>query len=250
MTKIFIASPAFDGKVTVPFACALAETRLYLASHAIQTEVRITTAGSLLVRERNDLVKMFLQSDATHMMCIDSDIAWQPQDMKKLIDHNEDFVASLYPARGERCFLYRGVYEDNKTMRASEKGLLEMEYIPAGFMLLKRRVLEKMVEHFPELYYEPKDATFKHTKGHCLFDTEVWEGEFWGEDYVFCRRARQAGFRIWIDPVIPIHHAGITGAFVEAIMQKEAQDKLALEAQRVKPEEQNATNTQQIKEIG
>ena len=169
MTKVFIATPAFDGKVTVPYACSLCDTRLYLAANAIETIVRVHTSGSLLVRERNDLVKSFLETDATHMMCIDSDIGWNPMSIKKLIDYNEDFVAALYPARGEKCFLFRGVYEENKRMAVSEKKLLQMEYIPAGFMLLKRCVLEKMIEHFPELYYEPIDENLKHAKGHYLY---------------------------------------------------------------------------------
>jgi hypothetical protein len=217
MKKIFIATPAFDGKVNVSYACSLCDTRLLLALNNIEVILRIHTSGSLLVRERNDLIKAFLETDSTHMMCIDSDIGWNPTDVKKLIDYDEDFVASLYPARGERCFLFRGIYGENKRMEISEKKLLEMEYIPAGFMLLKRCVLEKMIEHFPELYYIPKDESLKHTAGYYLFATELHDGEFWGEDYVFCRRAHQAGFKIWIDPTIALDHAGITGAFIETL---------------------------------
>lgn len=225
MTKLFIATPAFDGKVNVSYACALADTCLYLGSLGIQTVIRIHTSGSLLVRERNDLVKAFLASDCTHVLMIDSDIGWNPQDVQRLINADENFVASLYPARGgDKCFLFRGVYGENKKMDVSEKGLLEMEYIPAGFMLLKRNVLEKMIEHFPELHYLPKDASLHHTEGHCLFDTEVWEGEFWGEDYVFCRRARQAGFRIWIDPMIKLDHAGVSGAFIECLTDQKPEE--------------------------
>ena len=218
MTKIFIATPAFDGKVNVSYACALAETRLYLASNAIQSIMRIHTSGSLLVRERNDLIKSFLESDCTHMLFIDSDIAWNPIDVQRMINFDEDFVAALYPARGpEKCFLFRGVYGENKRMEISEKKLLEMEYVPAGFMMLKRNTLQKMIDFFPELYYEPKDESLKHTRGHCLFDTEIWDGEFWGEDYVFCRRARKCGFKIWIDPTIKLDHAGVCGAFIECL---------------------------------
>jgi len=221
MTKIFIATPAFDGKVTVPFACALCDTRLCLAVNNIDTIVRIHTSGSLLVRERNDLIKSFLATDATHMMCIDSDIGWDPMDIKKLIEFEEDFVGSLYPARGDNAFLFRGVYEDaNKKMSFSEKKLLQMEYIPAGFMMLKRGMLEKMIAHFPELYYIPKAPDLAHTAGHYLFATEIWEGEFWGEDYVFCRRARQAGFKVWIDPTIRLNHAGTTASFSEILTDK------------------------------
>ena len=92
-----------------------------------------------------------------------------------------------------------------------------MQYIPAGFMLLQRIVLQEMILHFPELHYIPKDASLAHTEGHCLFNTELQDGEFWGEDYVFCRRARQAGFRIWIDPCIALDHAGVRGSFSEVL---------------------------------
>jgi hypothetical protein len=219
MTKIFLATPAFDGKVNVQYACSLCDTRLCMAANAIDVIVRINTSGSLIVRERNDLLKDFLKTDATHILCIDSDIGWNPYDIKKLVDYDEDFVAALYPARGpDKCFLFRGVYEDeNKKMSISEKKLLQMEYIPAGFMLIKRHVIEKMIEYFPELYYEPKDASVKHMNGHHLFATEIWEGEFWGEDYVFCRRARQAGFKIWIDPLIELDHAGNKGCFMQCL---------------------------------
>ena len=221
MTKLFIATPAFDGKVNVSYACSLADTRLYLAANSIETVIRIHVSGSLLVRERNDLVKAFLETDCTHMLCIDSDIAWNPVDVKRMIDMEESFVAALYPARGpEKCFLFRGVYGENKRMDISEKKLLEMEYIPAGFMLIKRIVFESMILKMPEIYYEPKDESLKHTKGHMFFGIELWEGEFWGEDYVFCRRARQCGFKIWIDPTIVLDHAGVKGAFIECLTEK------------------------------
>lgn len=226
MTKLFIATPAFDGKVNVSYCCAIADTNLYLSSLGIQTVIRIHTSGSLLVRERNDMIKSFIASDCTHMLMIDSDIAWNPADIQKLINMEEDFVAALYPARGpDKCFLFRGIYGENKRMDVSSKGLLEMEYIPAGFMLLKRCVFETMQSHFPELHYIPKDESLKHTEGYCLFNTEVWDGEFWGEDYVFCRRARQAGFRIWIDPTIKLDHAGVSGSFMECLTDKPAENK-------------------------
>ncbi len=221
MTKVFIATPAFDGKVNVSYACSLCETRLFLAANSIEMVLRIHASGSLLVRERNDLVKAFLETDCTHMLCIDSDISWNPVDVKRLIDCEEPFVGALYPARGpDKCFLYRGVYGENKRMDISEKKLLEMEYIPAGFMLIKRIVFESMILKMPELYYEPKDESLKHTKGHMFFGIELWDGEFWGEDYVFCRRARHCGFKIWIDPLIKLDHAGVQGAFVECLSDK------------------------------
>jgi len=44
--------------------------------------------------------------------------------------------------------------------------------------------------------------------GFALFNCEIIDGEFWGEDYVFCIRARQAGFKVLVDPRIELNHAG------------------------------------------
>lgn len=226
MIKLFLATPAFDGKLNVSYAVSLAETRVLMAMNQIDTVICIKTSGSLLVRERNDLIKEFLKTDCTHMLCIDSDISWNPIDVKRMIEQNEPFVAALYPARGpDNVFLFRAVQGENGRMEVSQKGLLKMEYIPAGFMLLRRDLLEKMVDHFPELYYCPKNESLKNEDGFHLFAVELWEGEFWGEDYTFCRRARQAGFDIWIDPIIRLDHQGKCAAFAEILSNQPPQEK-------------------------
>jgi hypothetical protein len=98
-----------------------------------------------------------------------------------------------------------------------------MQYIPAGFMLIAKSVITKMREKHPDLYYEPKDKRNNPEPGYCFFNTEVWEGEFWGEDFVFCRKAREAGVEIWVDPLIQFDHAGTVGMLLEVLTQnKEA----------------------------
>jgi len=220
MIKLFIATPAFDGKVNVQYAISLAETVSLLHSHGIQVQININSSGSLLVAERNRLNKAFLASDCTHMLCIDSDLGWPSMAVKAMLEHDVDFVAGLYPARGENIFLFRPVYNDDKSIQKNEKGLLKMNYIPAGFMLIKRCVIEKMIQFFSHLYFEPKNDKYKHENGYCLFNTEVRDGEFWGEDYVFCRRVREAGFEIFVDPLIEFDHAGVRGCFMQILTDK------------------------------
>jgi hypothetical protein len=224
MTKVFIATPAFDGKTHVQYAIALAETHTLLASHGISIQISINTSGSLLVAERNRLNKAFLASDCTHMLCIDSDMGWPAGAVKAMLDHDMDMVAGLYPARGDKTFLFRPVYNEDKSLVKNDKNLLKMNYIPAGFMLIKKHVIERMVAHFPHLYFEPKNKDLKHENGYCLFDTEVFEGEFWGEDFVFSRRLREAGFEIWIDPLIEFDHAGTRGSFIQALTSEQPKE--------------------------
>ncbi len=222
--KLFLATPAFDGRVHVQYAVSLSETRLLLASQGIEVVININSSGSLLVAERNRLNKAFLATDCTHMLCIDSDLGWPAQAVEAMLKHDVDFVAGCYPARGEKTFLFRAEYNDDESLKTDGKGLIKMQYIPAGFMLIKRHVIEKMNAHFAHLYFEPKAANLKNENGYCLFDTEVWEGEFWGEDYVFCRRAREAGFDIWVDPMIEFDHAGTRGMFMQMLSQTKDQN--------------------------
>lgn len=214
--KLFIATPAFDGKVTVPYAISLADTVAVMQTNHISCEYRIVTSGSLLCAERNRLVMSFLHSDCTHMLCIDSDIGWPPNAVLGLLSKKVDFAAGLYPARGDKCFLFRPTLNpDGSVVVDKEKGLLSMQYIPAGFMLLTRNLLQTMVDDNPEMKFVPKDP--KADSGYALFNTEVYEGEFWGEDFVFCRVARNSGFDIWVDPMIEFNHAGIVGCVTSVL---------------------------------
>jgi hypothetical protein len=211
-----IATPAYDGKVHVPYAIALAETSFLLLKNNIEVVYNITTSGSLLVAERNRILGMFVESDCTHLLCIDSDLGWPAQCLIPMLLSDKEFVGGVYPSRGEKSFTFRPAVNEDQSI-ITDKNLLKMEYIPAGFILLKRSALTKMREKHPELYYEPKHESMKHAKGWLFFNTEIWEGEFWGEDYTFCRKAREAGVDIWVDPLIQFNHAGQIGVLIDAL---------------------------------
>lgn len=223
---VFVATPAYSGKVHVQYAISLMETRALLAANNVVMTNKITTSGSLLVAERNRLVEAFWQSGATHMLCIDSDLGWPAQAVVAMLQADKPFIAGLYPARGEKnSFIFRPFTNPDGSLY-HEGHLFKMQYIPAGFMLIKREVIGALREKFPELYYEPKDPNSKSEKAYCFFNTEVWESEFWGEDYVFCRKVREAGFDIWVDPLIQFDHDGTIGGFHEVLSQETPENEL------------------------
>jgi hypothetical protein len=219
--KVFIATPAYSGTVHVPYAISLAETHTYLLQNGIECVFQINCSGSLLVAERNRLIYAFMKSDATHMLCIDGDLGWPCVAVKEMVDADVDFIAGVYPTRKDNLFLFRPTYNPDKSIvKHPTKNLLSMQYIPAGFMLLKREAIQKMIDHFPELFFESKDSISPIPNGYALFNTELMGGEFWGEDYVFCRRAREAGLDIWVDPIIEFDHAGVKGMFAYVLTDK------------------------------
>jgi hypothetical protein len=218
LPKVFIATPAYDGKVHVQYAMSLLDTFHLLLANKYHPMVRVPTCGSLLVADRNRLIQMFWESGCDYMLCVDSDLGWSPFSVLNLLNSGKEFCGGVYPSRDGKGFTFRPeTLEDGRIVVCPETKLLKMQYIPAGFMLIKRTVIERMREKFPHLYYSPKDPRNKAESAYCLFDTEVWEGEFWGEDYVFCRRAREAGAEIWVDPTIEFNHAGVHGALIQAL---------------------------------
>ncbi len=222
MKSVFIATPAFDGRVHIPYALSLSETIFSLRMHNYEVKTHITASSSLLVAERNRAVQAFWESGCDYMLCIDSDLGWPAQAVLAMLDQDKEFICGVYPARGTggKEFTFRPVRHEDETI-VQEKHLLQMLYVPAGFMIIKRSTIEKMREKFPELYYQPKDPCNNPEPGYCFFDTQVWEGEFWGEDYVFCRRVREAGVDIWCDPLIEFDHAGDRGMLLSVIKRKE-----------------------------
>ena len=231
MPKIMIATPAFDGKVHIQYALSFANTVQILSNHGIGVQPCVVRSGSLLVAERNRLLEEFWQSDCTHILCIDSDLGWPAQAVLAMVDADKEFVAGCYPARSdkENSFFFRPQKDENVVLiqDARYKHLIKMDYVPAGFMLIARSAIQKMRDKFPELYYEPKDARCKTENTYCFFNTEVWNGEFWGEDYVFCRKAREANVEIWVDPLIQFDHAGKVGMLLELLRQAPERAKVA-----------------------
>lgn len=214
--KIYIATPAYNSVVHAEYCFSLFNTIRHLDSYQIDSIVSIKMSGSLLTFERNIILSDFLSTDATHLMLIDSDLGWKFESVKKLLDYDEDFVAGVYPCRVHKEFLVHIKYDEKK--RLIQKGdLIEATAVPAGFMLISRNLIEKMIDFFPDLKFigDGADTCIRHA----LFNTIVKDNKFWGEDFTFCMRASEAGFKIYVDPYLSFNHAGIIGTLSDALIQ-------------------------------
>ncbi len=160
----------------------------------------------IITRARNSICREFLhrvpKSDV--LVMLDDDIGWKPPDLVKLIEHKEDFVAGLYRYKmDEERYPVRWV--NFEIWRDDETGLWEVETAPAGFIKLTRNCLEKMVAAYPELEYHD---TATDMMAHALFDFELVDKVYWGEDFTFCRRWRAIGGNVMVDPTITLEHIG------------------------------------------
>jgi hypothetical protein len=200
--KLLILTPAYDKKVHAHYAMSLLGTKTLLESNGIEVEINFRVGDSLLVVARNCLIEQFYQSDATHALCIDSDIGWPPFAVLSMINSGKDFVAGVYPARHDENTFYYSPSKDENGNKIMEGHLMKVDYIPAGFMMISKEVIEKMRNFYPELEHENP----KSKNGFCFFNTEFLDRHHYGEDAIFCKRAREAGIDIWVDTLIPFKH--------------------------------------------
>lgn len=215
--KVFIGTPAYDGRVHVTYALMLMDLSERLKERGFEVMIRIPTMGSLLVANRNKLVQMFMESGGDWMICLDSDISFNIEYVFKVISDNLDCFAGVYPLRDKSTFVFRPVTDKNGRIITSEdQRYLKMEYTPAGFMMFQRHVIEAMQKKFPHLHYTSPDEL---SEGYAFFNTELFDGQFWGEDYVFCRRVREAGFDILTDPSIVFDHDSVMGSLMETLTE-------------------------------
>lgn len=165
-------------------------------------------SGNAMIGDcRGLIVAKFLESDATDLVFIDSDVAWEGGGLVKLVDHPVDFAAAIYPQRRDpQAYCVQWIQDRPDLIADPETGLLEVEGVPAGFMRLSRAMLEKMTEHYSDTAFYCEQAP--NRTAHDLFGAYRIGKLKFGEDYSFCRRWREIGGKVWVDPEISMGHTG------------------------------------------
>jgi len=157
---------------------------------------------------RNQMATDALLDGYEETMWIDGDIDFHPDAVDRLRSHGLPMVCGAYPQKGRRalgCHMPPGVRE---ITFGREGGLVEILYAGAGFLLVRREVYLAVQQRLRlpmcnERFRKPM-APFFHPMLHPCDDGH-W---YLAEDYAFCERARQCGYRIMADTTIRLWHLG------------------------------------------
>ena len=209
--SLFIALPAYDFKVSLKLAISLARVAQAAPQHGIDIQIGSVCGCSVVSRARNLLTKDFLESKCTDLIFIDSDINFEPEDVFRLMawttDPKKGIVAGVPRIRGEeRVYITALEYDDNQELTMNSMGLVRGMRVATAFMMVRRDVFETLVEAHPDwTYYDKKSDRMLPA----IFDFKLTEEGYMGEDFLFCDRAREVGFEVWIDPTIKLGHMGV-----------------------------------------
>lgn len=188
---------------------------------------------SLIPRGRNIAASAVVHDpEASHLLFIDSDVSFPPGLIKKLLDLDVDVATAAYPKKSvnrDKMMIvhselsewpsnYESVITDFATevdTSTAPAKLIQTDYAATGMMLIKRRVLERMIEAHPEIRY------INDVSGYDRFLNEArecWDFFYTGidpatlkyesEDYGFCRRWRELGGKITVLTDVTLGHRG------------------------------------------
>jgi GT2 family glycosyltransferase len=146
----------------------------------------------------NNLVKDAKEVGATHLLNIDCDMIFPPDAAEKLLKADKDIVGVNYRQRGNHLdqdtaystVKFPGEKGEYRMVLQEDfpKELFECAAVGLGLTLINMKVFDKLP--FP---------WFHTTENKDIHSTE---------DIVFCREAREKGFKVWCDPTIRMGHIG------------------------------------------
>jgi hypothetical protein len=203
--KLFIAIPAYDGKINIKLAYNIAALMPKAMQFGVSVNMGDVSGCSIITMARNQLVHEFLKTDSTELLFIDSDVIATPDDILRLMAQSggKDITAGMYPRRSKDRNFFADLYFDKNADLEFEGSLMRLKRVGTGFMLIQRHVIETMVAAHPEWCYD-----FKGEQICGVFDFQNRNGTYLGEDYLFCVRASEYGFKIYADVDISLPHVG------------------------------------------
>ena len=229
---LFIVTPCM-GTLMLSYVKSILELQSLCHAKKIIAKFHMVQS-SMVTQGRNLCVQAFLQSNYSHMLFLDSDIEFDAGSIFFMIKADKDVVLTPYPMKVfdwnkarrlsqktgrpiEECpHFYCLEFPDDKNI-VSKGGLCEISKGPAGCMLIKREVFDKMITSYPHMKIKQKQlvnglmSTSENVWN--FFDTEFNKetGKFVGEDYAFCDRWTALGGKIYANVEAYITHWGYHG---------------------------------------
>ena len=239
--SIFVATPCYGGMTHGTYTKSLCGLVSQCQQAGIKLQTHFLFNESLVQRARNYCTDEFLRSDCTHMMFIDSDIGFNPNDVIALLalqsdDSEYDIIGGPYP---KKCIAWekikmavdKGFADENPTEldkfvgdfvfnpKSGQREIplgapVEVLEIGTGFMMIRRKTFETFMEKFPGYSYKPdhvRTADFDGSREIMqYFQAEIDPSSkrYLSEDYWFCQKVQEAGLKTWLCPWMKLQHVG------------------------------------------
>jgi hypothetical protein len=205
---VAVLTPCFGGMLTAAYHSSMQELQPACYARGVRLRSKLIAGDALITRARAELVAWFLDSDATHLLFVDADIGFQPDQFFRLLAFNADVAAAAYPAKNinfpriardavagrpklESASLTYVVAWKKDASVEGKRGFARVRFAGAGFLLVRREVIVNLCAAHPELRYRSthalgQSAVERNSQSrYALFEPiiEPNTGEYLSEDY-------------------------------------------------------------------
>jgi len=163
--------------------------------------LHVVTNDSLVSRARNRVAAEFLASDCDTLLQIDTDIAFDPKDMLKMLQRDLPIVGGMYALKRVE---QRWCMNKLKGKRIKKDGTFQVKYLGTGMLSVKREVFEKMISFKVAKEYSSDDneknmKRWDFFQNGVAYDKELKRDRYLSEDWYFCETAIKLGYKIIAD---------------------------------------------------
>lgn len=133
------------------------------------------------------------------ILWIDSDIAWTPENVIELYESDKDIISGCYLLASGEVVAYEKLFGPpflhEQVMNMVEP--VEVSSVGFGFLCIKSGIFEKLSRP----WFQSTNGTYidPETKKETIFP-------IMGEDVSWCKRVKDLGFKIWLDPNVKVLH--------------------------------------------
>ena len=236
-TKLAILTPMYGGTCSANYCVSVTDLARVLSLAGIAFDFFTLSNESLVQRARNVLFNQARRDpETTHILMVDADIGFDPQDVIRLLALQVDFVCGAYSRKSIEWERIRtaaragvgdlGAHASSTFVHGLEglvelgqvrdQQLVEIKRAGTGFMLLRASVLDQMERSGLLASYKNRQEVLSANyvaKGdrltaffHCPIDSG--EDDLISEDYYFCDMWRKTGGVIWLAPWVRLSHWG------------------------------------------
>ena len=233
--RVLVATPCFSGSICLNYALSIINFQRECGGAGMGLDFYFNPGDSLVTRARNDCVAYFLSNPSfTHLFWIDADIGFSPEAAFRLLLCDRDVAAGVYPIKREdwpaegvpqgttrqrfeelyqRYPINTGRPGEEIELTVDSDGFMKVREAPTGFMAIKRKVFDRLIEKYPDLKYVPDwpDGTYAQGGVHYrFFDVmvDLESGRYLSEDYGFCRLWERIGGEGHVDANSNLSHEG------------------------------------------
>jgi glycosyltransferase involved in cell wall biosynthesis len=210
--KIVITTPFYMAQGFAPYMSSVVQACKALSELGIKWDFWNICGDSYVERVKNSFLQLFLKSDATDMVMIDSDLKFDVEGFLRIALCDHDLIGGSYPMKnGWTNFVGVPKLDENKKFTWDGMGNIRAEFVSGGFTKFSRNCIQKMSEHYKSHGYKDPTASFKEYTP-ALFECAITQdGLRATEDYVFCKKWTDIGGEVWIDPTVKFQHYGVKG---------------------------------------